>query len=189
MSIDLSNNINKISEALKTILEAIGEDTNREGLINTPLRFAKSLMYLTDGQHIHPNDIIGDGIFPAVSHGMVIQKNIEFYSLCEHHLLPFFGHVHIAYIPQEKIIGLSKLGRIVDLFAKRLQVQEKLTYEIAHSLNDILHTKGIAVMIEAQHFCMMMRGVQKQKTHTITSEYLGDFISNKELKHDFLSSI
>src|SRR5580698_1620746 len=113
------NSLDKIAEAAKEILIAIGEDTNRPGLINTPTRIAKSLMFLTDGKNFHPNDIVGDGIFPAVSEGMVVQKNIEFYSLCEHHVLPFFGRVHVAYIPDKNIIGLSKIGRIIDLFAKR----------------------------------------------------------------------
>jgi GTP cyclohydrolase I len=183
------SNLRKTAEAAKEILIAIGEDINRPGLVNTPTRIAKSLMFLTEGRDVHPNDIVGNGIFPAVSQGMIVQKNIEFYSLCEHHLLPFFGRVHVAYLPNKKIIGLSKIGRIIDLFAKRLQVQEQLTCQIAQGLYEVLSAKGIAVVVEAQHFCMMMRGVQKQGAYTITKEYLGDFLNASDLKNDFLKLI
>ena len=178
-----------ISNAVAQIIEALGEDQDRPGLKDTPLRVAKSLLYLTDGQNMHPTDIVGDAIFPGESEGMILQKGIEFYSLCEHHLLPFFGQVHVAYLPNNKIIGLSKVGRIIDMFAKRLQVQEHLTHQIAYSIQDLLKPKGVAVIIEAQHFCMMMRGVQKQGALTMTSEYLGAFKDDARAKQDFLNNV
>jgi GTP cyclohydrolase IA len=178
-----------ISNAMAQIIAALGENSDRPGIKDTPLRVAKSLLYLTDGYNLHPSDIVGNAVFPCESEGMIVQKDIEFFSLCEHHLLPFFGRAHVAYLPDKKIIGLSKVGRIIDIFAKRLQVQEHLTHQIAHSIHDLLKPKGVAVMIEAQHFCMMMRGVQKQGALTITSEYLGEFKNDQAVKSDFLKNI
>ncbi len=178
-----------IKKAVAEILSALGENTERTGLKNTPERVAKSLTELTSGYKITPRDILNDAIFPCQSTGMIMQKDIEFYSLCEHHLLPFFGHVHVAYLPNKKIIGLSKVGRIIDIFSKRLQVQEHLNHEIVTCLDEILEPEGVAVAIEATHFCMMMRGVRKQKSTTYTTEFRGAFSQNYELRQEFLSSI
>lgn len=189
MSTISQENLARISDAMRQILSSLGEDISRPGLKDTPLRVAKSLSYLTDGQGVHPSDVVGDAIFPCESEGMIVQKSIEFYSLCEHHLLPFFGHVHVAYVPDKKIIGLSKIGRIIDLFAKRLQVQEHLTHQIAEAVLQLLQPKGVAVVVQAQHFCMMMRGVQKQGALTMTSEYRGIFTIDNNVKQDFLKAI
>lgn len=179
----------QLQKAVAQILESLGENTERNGLIDTPSRVANALMDLTSGYGFSASDVVKDGIFPSESLGMVLQKNIEFYSLCEHHLLPFFGHVHVAYIPDQKIIGLSKVGRIIDIFAKRLQVQEHLTHQIASSLQDILKPKGVAVFIDAQHFCMMMRGVKKQGSSTQTKEYRGIFEEDSHLRLEFLQAL
>lgn len=178
-----------LKNAVSQILSSLGEDINRPGLIETPKRVAKSLAELTSGYQLSIEKIAGNAIFPCQSTGMILQKNIEFYSLCEHHLLPFFGHVHVAYFPNKKIIGLSKVGRIIDMFAKRLQVQEHLNHEIAQALFDILEPKGVAVAIEANHFCMMMRGVKKQNGTTCTSEFKGIFETDDQVRKDFLSAI
>lgn len=179
----------QLKNAAAQILSALGENTEREGLRDTPNRVADSWLDLTSGYGISASDIIKDAIFPSESLGMVLQKDIEFYSLCEHHLLPFFGHVHVAYIPDQKIVGLSKVGRIIDIFAKRLQVQEHLTQQIANSLHDVLKPKGVAVFVEAQHFCMMMRGVKKQGNITQTTEYRGVFEQDFNLRLEFLQAI
>lgn len=176
-------------KAVEQILLSINEDPNRHGLKETPNRVAKSLKELTVGYGFSASDVVKDAIFLSNAKGLVVQKNIEFYSLCEHHLLPFFGHVHIAYLPDGKILGLSKLGKLVDIFSKRLQVQEDLTLQIATALNLVLKPKGVAVMIEAKHFCMMMRGVKKQQANTITSEYLGELKSDQTLFNEFLQAI
>jgi GTP cyclohydrolase IA len=178
-----------ISDAIKNIIFALGEDISRKGLNNTPLRVAKSLLYLTEGNGYTPLDVAGDALFPCESGGMILQKDIEFFSLCEHHLLPFFGHVHLAYLPQDKIIGLSKIGRIIDIFAKRLQVQENLTYQIAQAIHKLLKPKGVAITIEANHFCMMMRGIKKQKAMAVTSEFTGIFKNDGELRNEFFLNI
>lgn len=179
----------QIKNAAAQILSALGEDIKRDGLLDTPDRVADSLLDLTSGYGFSATDIVKDAIFPSESLGMVLQKDIEFYSLCEHHLLPFFGHVHVAYIPDQKIIGLSKVGRIIDIFARRLQVQEHLTHQIASSLHDVLKPKGVAVFIEAQHFCMMMRGVKKQGNITQTKEYRGVFEQDFNLRIEFLHAL
>jgi GTP cyclohydrolase I len=178
-----------IKNAVSQILSSLGEDLERPGLIETPKRVAKSLTELTSGYHFSVADVAGNAIFPCQSSGMILQKNIEFYSLCEHHLLPFFGQIHVAYLPNKKIIGLSKVGRIIDIFAKRLQVQEHLNHEIAQALDDLLEPHGVAVSIEANHFCMMMRGVKKQTGITCTSEYRGRFNTDDQMRRDFLSAI
>jgi GTP cyclohydrolase I len=169
------------------ILELLGEDVNREGLKETPRRYAKAMEYLTSGYRQSVEKIIGNALFKEDSSEIVIIRDIELFSLCEHHMLPFYGKAHVAYIPNGKIIGLSKVPRIVDVFARRLQVQERLTTQISETLMEILKPLGVAVIIEAFHLCMMMRGVEKQNSYTITSSMLGTFRtesdSRKELLH------
>ncbi|MCA9508268.1 MAG: GTP cyclohydrolase I FolE [Myxococcales bacterium] len=178
-----------IEKSVSSILSTLGENIERPGLRETPERVAKSLAELTSGYRQSIDQIADNAIFDCQSKGMVLQKNIEFYSLCEHHLLPFFGHVHVAYFPNKKIIGLSKVGRIIDMYAKRLQVQEHLNHEIAQALYDLLQPKGVAVAIEANHFCMMMRGVKKQHGVTCTTEFKGIFEEDDHVRKDFLASI
>ncbi len=167
-------------------LRQLGEDPDREGLRRTPERVEKSLKWLTRGSGLSVEDVIGDAIFDEDHHNMVIVKDIEMYSLCEHHMLPFFGKVHIAYIPNGKIVGLSKLPRVVEVFARRLQVQERLTEEIASALMRVLEPRGVAVVIEAAHLCMMMRGVEKQNSKTITSAMKGVFLEDLRTREEFL---
>jgi GTP cyclohydrolase IA len=174
---------------LKPILEAVGEDPKREGLHDTPKRFSKAMDYLTSGYRQTVTSVVGQGIFKAESSEMVIVKNIELYSLCEHHMLPFYGKAHVGYIPDKKIIGLSKIPRIVDLFARRLQVQERLTAQVADALMEVVNPLGVAVVIEASHFCMMMRGVEKQNSQTITSAMRGDFYHDSTTRKEFLELI
>ena len=178
-----------IKPRFKEILGALGEDTNREGLLDTPKRFGKSVQFLTGGYHTSVKAVVGSGIFTSESSEMVIVKDIELYSLCEHHMLPFFGKAHVAYIPNKKIIGLSKIPRIVDVFARRLQVQERLTAQVADALMEVLQPMGVAVVIEAAHFCMMMRGVEKQNSKTITSAMRGEFYSDPTTRKEFLNLI
>ncbi len=184
-----NKNEGDIAKAMAQVIDALGEDTSRPGLIDTPMRVEKSLIELTSGYGVSAADVVGDAIFPCEAQGLVLQKGVEFYSLCEHHLLPFFGEVHIAYLPDQKIIGFSKIGRIIDVFSKRLQVQEHLTHQIVHALTDLLQPKGVAIVIEASHFCMMMRGVRKQNGLTITSDYTGVFKTDHMLRSNFLESI
>ena len=170
-------------------LELLGEDPEREGLLKTPARVATSLEWLTSGYHMDPLDAVGDALFEESHENMVMVRDIELYSLCEHHMLPFYGKAHVSYIPNGKIVGLSKLPRIVDVFARRLQVQERLTDEIAQALSDILEPRGVGVVIEAQHLCMMMRGVQKQNSYAITSAMLGSFREDARTRAEFLDLI
>lgn len=179
----------EIQPHFKKILEALNEDATREGLIDTPKRFAKSIDFLTSGYRTCVEDVVGKGIFAAESSEMVIVRDIELYSLCEHHMLPFFGKAHVAYIPNKKIIGLSKIPRIVDVFARRLQVQERLTAQVADALMEVLNPLGVAVVIEAAHFCMMMRGVEKQNSKTVTSAMRGEFYSDPTTRGEFLQLI
>ena len=167
-------------------LELIGEDPDRDGLIKTPSRVAASLEWLTRGYETDVADVIGDALFEETHESMVMVRDIELYSLCEHHMLPFYGKAHIAYIPNGKIVGLSKLPRVVDVFARRLQVQERLTEQIAEALSDVLQPRGVGVVIEAQHLCMMMRGVQKQNSSTITSAMRGEFRDDPKTRDEFL---
>ena len=167
-------------------LELIGEDANRDGLLKTPERVAKSLAWLTRGHSLDPREVIGDALFEETHESMVMVRDIELYSMCEHHMLPFFGKVHIAYIPHGRIVGLSKLPRVVEVFARRLQVQERLTEQIADALEEVLEPKGVGVVIEAAHLCMMMRGVEKQNSKTITSAMKGVFLDDIGTREEFL---
>lgn len=171
-----------------SILKDIGEDGNREGLVKTPERAAKAMQFLTQGYELNAAEILKSAMFKEDYSEMVIVKDIELYSMCEHHMLPFFGKAHIAYIPNGYVVGLSKLPRIVDVFARRLQVQERLTDQILHSIQDNLNPHGVAVVIEAAHMCMMMRGVQKQNSMTTTSAFTGEF-KKAETRSEFLSLI
>jgi GTP cyclohydrolase I len=178
-----------IARRMREILAEIGEDPSREGLQRTPARFEKALKFLTSGYDTDVHEIVNGALFDVKYDEMVIVKDIEFFSLCEHHLLPFFGKAHVAYLPNEKVVGLSKIPRIVDMFARRLQVQERLTQQVAETLQEILNPRGVAVIMEAQHFCMMMRGVEKQHSGTVTSAMLGDFRNRKETRAEFLNLI
>jgi GTP cyclohydrolase I len=178
-----------ISSMMKKILLKIGEDPAREGLIRTPDRAEKALRYLTSGYQMDLNQIVNGALFTEKYDEMVVVKDIEFFSMCEHHLLPFFGKMHVAYLPKDKIIGLSKIPRIVDMFARRLQVQERLTQEIAETLKQVLEPRGVGVICEARHFCMMMRGVEKQHSGTVTSAMLGAFRQRKGTRDEFLSLV
>ncbi|MBR6470967.1 MAG: GTP cyclohydrolase I FolE [Victivallales bacterium] len=176
----------EISEHLKAILAQIGENPEREGLVKTPERFAKALEFLTQGYHQNPDDIVGDAIFTEECNHMVIVRDIEVYSLCEHHLLPFYGRCHIGYIPKGKVYGVSKLARIVDCFARRLQLQERLTQQIASFVRDKIDAEGVGVVMECHHLCMMMRGVQKQNSLMVTSAVLGSFRRSEATRNEFL---
>jgi GTP cyclohydrolase I len=167
-------------------LELLGEDPERDGLVKTPERVARSLAWLTRGYALDAKSVIGDALFDVDSEGMVMVRDIELYSLCEHHLLPFYGKVHIAYIPRGRVVGLSKLARLVEVFARRLQVQERLTEQIAQALEDVLSPQGVGVVIEASHLCMMMRGVEKQNSKTITSALRGCFRDDGRTRDEFL---
>lgn len=167
--------LSTISEHYKSVLELLGEDPNREGLQKTPERVAKAMSFITGGYQMNAESILSSALFHEESHEMVIVKDIELYSMCEHHMLPFFGRAHIAYLPNGKIVGLSKLARVVDVFSRRLQVQERLTVQIRDVLQQVLNPHGVAVVIEAKHLCMMMRGVEKQNSLTTTSAFSGSF--------------
>ena len=167
-------------------LELLGEDPERDGLLKTPERVAKSLAWLTRGYETDVRDVIGDAVFEEEHESMVMVRDIELYSMCEHHMLPFFGRAHIAYIPDGRIVGLSKLPRVVEVFSRRLQVQERLTEQIAQAITDVLRPKGVGVVIEAAHLCMMMRGVEKQNSKTITSALRGSFRSDAKTRDEFL---
>ncbi|MDB4947903.1 MAG: folE [Gemmatimonadetes bacterium] len=171
---------------IHTMLAELGEDPDRDGLLRTPERVEKSLRWLTRGHELSVRDVIGDAVFEEDHHNMVIVKDIEMYSMCEHHMLPFFGKVHVAYIPNGKIVGLSKLPRVVEVFARRLQVQERLTEQIASAIQEVLQPQGVGVVIEAAHLCMMMRGVEKQNSRTITSAMKGVFLEDLRTREEFL---
>ena len=179
----------KLEANTRNLLELLGEDPNREGLMNTPKRVAKAWDFLTKGYNENLDDLINNAIFEGESKDMVIVKNIEFYSLCEHHMIPFYGKAHIGYIPDGKIIGLSKLARITDLFAQRLQVQERLTNQIAQCLQEVLNPRGVAVVLEGKHFCMLSRGVQKQNSIATSSSMLGIFREKESTRNEFLKLI
>jgi GTP cyclohydrolase IA len=187
---NMSDNYNKnIASNIKSLLSEIGENSEREGLLKTPERVAKSMKFLTNGYEKDPSRILKSAMFSENYSQMVLVKDIELYSLCEHHILPFFGKAHVAYIPNGNIVGLSKIPRIVDVFSRRLQVQERLTDEIKDCLQDTLNPKGVAVVIEAQHLCMQMRGVEKQHSSTTTSAFSGIFISDEKTRSEFMNLI
>ncbi|MFN2316617.1 MAG: GTP cyclohydrolase I FolE [Gemmatimonadales bacterium] len=173
-------------DLLRGVLVELGEDPEREGLLKTPERVEKSLRWLTRGHDMDVHDVIGDALFEESYDNMVLVRDIEFYSLCEHHMLPFFGQAHIAYIPNGRVVGLSKVARVVEVFARRLQVQERLTDQVADALVEALDPLGVGVVIEASHFCMMMRGVEKQNSRTLTSALRGSFRDNAETRGEFM---
>jgi GTP cyclohydrolase IA len=178
-----------MQDTIKKLLEQLGEDPDREGLIKTPERVERSLKFLTEGYTQDPGEMIRNSLFSDKHEEMVLVKDIPLYSLCEHHLLPFFGHAHVGYIPNDKIVGISKIARMVDMFARRLQIQERLTNQVADTLMDILKPKGVAVVVEAEHLCMQMRGVQKRGTSVITSSMLGAFRKRPETRAEFMNLI
>ncbi|HSM36541.1 MAG TPA: GTP cyclohydrolase I FolE [Longimicrobiales bacterium] len=175
-----------VAELVREMLERLGEDPAREGLLRTPERVERSFEFLTQGYDRTVEDAVGGGVFSEEHHNMVVVKDIEMYSMCEHHMLPFFGRAHVAYIPDGRILGLSKVPRIVDVFARRLQVQERLTEQVAQAIWDVLDPLGVGVVIEAYHLCMMMRGVQKQNSKTITSAVRGVFLDDIKTREEFL---
>lgn len=182
---------NKMADKLKDsylkILQSVGENPKREGLLKTPHRAARAMEFLTQGYEQDLETILNNAVFETDNDQMVIVKDIEFYSLCEHHLLPFVGKAHVAYLPQGKVVGLSKVARIVDMFARRLQIQEQLTTQIASAMMDITGAAGVGVVVDAEHFCMMMRGVEKQHSSTVTSTMLGTFRENHRTRDEFLT--
>jgi len=178
-----------MEEHVRAILKAIGEDPDREGLLRTPQRVAQAFKFLTRGYDMDPEKVINDALFTEDYEEMIVQKDIDFYSLCEHHLLPFFGKAHVAYIPHHKIVGISKLARLVDVYARRLQVQERMTNQIASIIMQKLDALGVAVVIEAEHLCMRMRGVEKQNSYVITSALLGAFRTRQDTRSEFMNLI
>jgi len=178
-----------MENAVKQILEHIGEDVNREGLIKTPTRVKKALEFMTQGYKQDAKEILNSALFTSTNDEMVVVKDIEFYSMCEHHILPIIGKAHVAYIPNGKVVGLSKIPRVINVFARRLQIQEQMTEQIADAINDALNPKGVAVVLDARHMCMEMRGVEKICSTTVTSALRGLFKQNKKTKDEFLSII
>ena len=179
----------KIADLTKLLLKEIGEEPNREGLIKTPSRVSKAWSFFSRGYNQDVDEIINDAIFNENAKDMVVVRDVEFFSLCEHHLIPFFGKAHVAYIPNGKVVGLSKIPRIIDMFSRRLQVQERLTRQIAETIQDVLEPIGVAVIMEGQHMCMQMRGVEKQNSLTTTSSMLGKFRQSDRTRAEFLSII
>ena len=173
----------------RELIRRVGEDPTRDGLRRTPERMEKSMTFLTRGYHQTVEEVLHNALFDVDYDEMVIVKDIEFYSLCEHHLLPFYGKAHVAYVPKGKVIGLSKMARLVDVFARRLQVQERLTRQISDAIQEAIHPQGVGVILEAQHLCMMMRGVEKQHSHTVTSAMLGAFKTQLQTRNEFLSLV
>ena len=178
-----------MEEQIRAILRAIGEDPDREGLVKTPQRVKDALSFLTRGYRMDPEKVLNEALFTENYEEMILQKDIDFFSLCEHHLLPFFGKAHVAYIPHHRIVGISKLARLVDIYARRLQVQERLTNQVANTIMEKLDPLGVAVVIEAQHLCMRMRGVEKQNSLIITSTLLGAFRTRQETRSEFMNLI
>lgn len=189
--IEIQHKAPKISIAshMREVIRALGEDPGRDGLVRTPERMEKALRYLTNGYSADLDQIVNGALFDVEYDEVVIVRDIEFFSMCEHHMLPFFGKVHVAYLPASKVIGLSKIPRIVDVFARRLQIQERMTQQIADTIQELIHPRGVAVICEARHFCMMMRGVEKQHSGAITSAMLGAFRDNRETRNELLSLI
>ncbi|MEO5922246.1 MAG: GTP cyclohydrolase I FolE [Bryobacteraceae bacterium] len=178
-----------LASHMREMLANLGEDPTREGLQRTPERYERAMKFLTSGYATNLEDIVNRAVFSVKCDEMVIVKDIEFFSMCEHHLLPFFGKVHVAYLPQDKVIGLSKIPRIVNMFARRLQLQERLTQQVAEAVSSVISPRGVGVLVEASHFCMMMRGVEKQHSSTVTSNMLGHFRSSKATRDEFLSLV
>jgi GTP cyclohydrolase I len=178
-----------IAPLVKQILERLVEDAGREGLVRTPERVERALQFLTSGYAMDVNKVVNGALFTVKYDEMVIVKDIEFFSMCEHHMLPFFGKVHVAYIPRDRVIGLSKLPRLVDVFARRLQIQERMTQQIAQTIQELIDPVGVGVICEARHFCMMMRGVEKQHSGAVTSAMLGAFRNQKETRDEFLALV
>jgi GTP cyclohydrolase I len=178
-----------IASSIKEVLRMLGEDPAREGLIRTPERWERAMRFLMRGYGQSLDKIVNGALYTVTCDEMVIVKDIEFFSMCEHHLLPFFGKIHVAYLPKDKVIGLSKIPRIVDMFARRMQLQERLTQQVAEAVQTAISPRGVAVMAEARHFCMMMRGVEKQHSGTVTSTTLGAFRANKATRDEFLALV
>jgi GTP cyclohydrolase I len=178
-----------MTEEIRSILKKLGEDPTRDGLVHTPKRVDRALRFLTSGYKMSPDEVLNGALFDVAYDEMVIVRDIELFSLCEHHLLPFFGKCHVAYIPKGRIIGLSKIPRLVDMFARRLQVQERLTMQVAETINAKISPKGVAVVIEAQHLCMIMRGVEKQNSVAVTSSMLGAFKDDQNTRNEFLNLV
>jgi GTP cyclohydrolase IA len=178
-----------IASHMRDMLTNLGENPKREGLVRTPERYERAMKFLTSGYETNLEDIVNHALFTVDCDEMVIVKDIEFFSMCEHHLLPFFGKVHVAYLPKDKVIGLSKIPRIVNMFARRLQLQERLTTQVAEAVASVISPRGVGVLVEASHFCMMMRGVEKQHSSTVTSTMLGHFRSSKATRDEFLSLV
>lgn len=179
----------ELESHMRKILQLVGENPDREGLIDTPQRVSKAMHFLTSGYGLTVEEVVRDALFEERCEEMVIVKDVEFYSLCEHHILPFFGRAHVGYLPRDRVIGLSKIARVVDVFARRLQVQERLTTQIASGLLEVLDAHGVAVVLEASHFCMVMRGVQKQNSKTVTSSMLGAFRDDSRSRSEFMELI
>ena len=174
---------------MREMLDMLGEDPTREGLQRTPERYERAMRFLTSGYSAKLEEIVNNAVFQVNCDEMVVLKDIEFFSMCEHHLLPFFGKVHVAYLPKDKVLGLSKIPRIVDMYARRLQLQERMTQQIAEAIGEVISPRGVGVLVEARHFCMMMRGVEKQHSGTITSTMLGAFRANKATRDEFLALV
>ena len=181
--------MSKIEGLIEELLREIGEDPARQGLQRTPGRVARSFQFLTQGYQLDPQKILNDAVFEESYNEMLIVKDIDFYSMCEHHMLPFFGRAHVAYVPKGRIVGLSKIARLVEMYSRRLQVQERLTNQIAQVIEKVLQPRGVAVIIEAQHLCMMMRGVQKQNSYAISSAMVGEFESDPKTRSEFVQLI
>lgn len=181
--------IDRLAAHVEAIIRILGEDPGREGLLKTPRRYAKALLKITEGYHQRVDDIVNGAVFEAQSTGMVMVKDIEFYSMCEHHILPFFGKISVAYMPDKKILGISKLARVVDMFARRLQLQERLTGEVCREIGRIAGARGVMVVCEAQHLCMKMRGVEKQDSSTVTIETSGCFDTDESLRNQVMWSL
>jgi GTP cyclohydrolase I len=184
-----SDDLIRVEELTRELLARVGEDPQREGLLRTPLRVAKAWEFLTHGYRVDLDKLLNNAVFHEDCSEMVIVKDVEFFSLCEHHLLPFFGRAHVGYLPRGKVIGLSKIPRIIDMHARRLQVQERLTHQVAQTLMRVLEPGGVAVVLEARHMCMQMRGVEKQNSYATTSAMLGEFHDDQETRAEFMSIV
>jgi GTP cyclohydrolase I len=189
MNMPVETLVDPLTEHARAMLEHLGEDPARPGLVDTPQRFAKAMRFLTGGYEAEPADAVGGGVFPAEGDGLVLVRDVEFHSLCEHHMLPFFGRVHVAYLPGERIIGLSKIPRLVDLYARRLQVQERITEQVADALMELLEPRGVLVVAQARHLCMTMRGVEKQHSDTATRALRGLYAHDAAARQEVLAMI